>query len=97
MSSRSHGKSKKHHGSSLLSGGYSASESDLSSSSSGGSYRHSMDSQQRPVVSVEVLRCMRCARTVEATSTDDASASGMIRVGHNIYYCHRCAKLVGYT
>jgi hypothetical protein len=96
MPSHSSKKHKNHHGYLAQSGGsYSASESDLSSSSGASSYRHSMDSQ-RPVVSVEVLRCLRCARAVEATSTDDASASGMVRVGHNIYYCHRCAKLVGY-
>jgi hypothetical protein len=59
-----------------------------------GSYRHSMDSV--PVVQVSVLRCLRCARTEEATSTDDASALGMVRVGQGIYYCKRCAKLVGY-
>jgi len=55
-----------------------------------------MDVTQRPMVHVEVLRCMRCARAVEMVSTDDASASGMVRVGHGIYYCHRCAELVGY-
>ncbi len=95
-SSRSHRPSKKHYGGALSSGSYSASDSDLSSSSGQSGYRHSMDSGQRPVVQVEVLRCMRCARAVETTSTDDASSSGMVRVGHNIYYCHRCAKLVGY-
>jgi uncharacterized protein with PIN domain len=50
----------------------------------------------RPVVSVEVLRCLRCARSVETTSTDDVSSSGMVRIGTNIYYCDRCAKMVGY-
>lgn len=50
----------------------------------------------RPVASVEVLRCMRCARSVEATSTDDVSATGMVRIAHNLYYCERCAKMVGY-
>lgn len=49
-----------------------------------------------PVASVEVLRCMRCARSVEATSTDDASSMGMVRISHNLYYCERCAKMVGY-
>jgi uncharacterized protein with PIN domain len=55
-----------------------------------------MDASQRPVVSVEVLRCMRCQRAVEMTSTDDVGASGMVPVGTNIYYCKRCAKMVGY-
>lgn len=55
-----------------------------------------MDSAQRPVVSVQVLRCLRCARSVETTSTDDASAFGMVRIAHNLYYCQRCAQMVGY-
>ncbi|KAK9775608.1 hypothetical protein SCAR479_07714 [Seiridium cardinale] len=70
----------------------SSSDSDTSSSS----YRHSMDSVMRPVASVEVLRCLRCARSVETTSTDDPATQGMVRIGHNIYYCTRCAKMVGY-
>ncbi|KFH40986.1 hypothetical protein ACRE_083080 [Hapsidospora chrysogenum ATCC 11550] len=79
----------------------SSSDSDLSSSSAASSstatgYRHSMDTVQRPVASVEVLRCMRCARSAEATSTDDASSLGMVRIAHNLYYCERCAKMVGY-
>ncbi|TDZ21471.1 hypothetical protein Cob_v005577 [Colletotrichum orbiculare MAFF 240422] len=49
-----------------------------------------------PIASVEVLRCLRCARSVEATSTDDSSSTGMVRIAHNLYYCERCAKMVGY-
>lgn len=60
-------------------------------------YRRSMDtSAPRLVASVEILRCMRCARSVEATSTDDVSSTGMVRIAHNLYYCERCAKMVGY-
>jgi uncharacterized protein with PIN domain len=55
-----------------------------------------MDTIQQPVASVEILRCMRCARAVETTSTDDASSMGMVRIAHNLYYCERCAKIVGY-
>jgi hypothetical protein len=39
---------------------------------------------------------MRCARSVEATSTDDIRTMGMVRIAHNLYYCDRCAKMVGY-
>jgi hypothetical protein len=39
---------------------------------------------------------MRCARSVEATSTDDISSTGMVRISHGLYYCERCAKMVGY-
>ncbi|KAI2609059.1 uncharacterized protein GGS25DRAFT_522239 [Hypoxylon fragiforme] len=50
--------------------------------------RNSMDVQ--PVASVEVMRCLRCHRHVEATSTDDPASTGMIRVGFNLYYCQKC-------
>jgi hypothetical protein len=73
----------------------SSSNSDLSTSDYSG-YRHSIDSAARPIASVEVLRCMRCARSVEATSTDDLGTMGMVRISHNLYYCDRCAKMVGY-
>ncbi|KAI1375081.1 hypothetical protein F4677DRAFT_446592 [Hypoxylon crocopeplum] len=66
----------------------SSSESDLS-------IRFSMDVQ--PVASVEVMRCLRCHRHVEATSTDDPASTGMIRVGFNLYYCQKCATAVGYN
>jgi uncharacterized protein with PIN domain len=55
-----------------------------------------MDSIALPIASVEVLRCMRCARSVETTSTDDVTTMGMVRIAHNLYYCERCAKMVGY-
>ena len=75
----------------------SAYETKASGGAAGSAYRHSMDSAQRPSVSVQVLRCMRCARQAEALTTDDLSTVGMVQVGHGIFYCHRCAKLVGYT
>ncbi|KAK0626758.1 hypothetical protein B0T14DRAFT_422807 [Immersiella caudata] len=76
---------------------YSASDSDLSSgSSSRSSVRHSMDSSQRPPIQVTVIRCLRCARAEELTSTDDPTSLGMVQIGTNIYYCRRCAKMVGY-
>jgi hypothetical protein len=67
--------------------------------------RYSMD---QPQPRVEVMRCSRCAKCVETITTsrsgddyrrvsnDDATASGMVRFGHNLYYCDRCARLVGY-
>jgi hypothetical protein len=66
--------------------------------------RYSMDAAQPRV---EVMRCSRCAKSVETitsartddtrrVSSDDASASGMVRFGHNLYYCDRCARMVGY-
>jgi hypothetical protein len=64
-------------------------------------------SHQQSGATVEIMRCSRCAKTVEAisrrsndgmtrVSSTDASASGMVRFGHNLYYCDRCARMVGY-
>ncbi|KAK4240162.1 hypothetical protein C8A03DRAFT_42287 [Achaetomium macrosporum] len=77
-----------------------SSDSDLPSSnstSSGSSVRHSMDSTKRPTVQVTTIRCLRCARAEEITTTDDPTSSGMVQIGTNIYYCKRCAKMVGFT
>ncbi|KAI1151257.1 hypothetical protein F4825DRAFT_451665 [Nemania diffusa] len=71
-----------------------SSTSSASSTDSDTSYRLGMD--VRPVASVEVLRCLRCHRHVETTSTDDLASTGMIRVGFNLYYCTKCAAAVGY-
>ncbi|OAA55467.1 hypothetical protein ISF_07978 [Cordyceps fumosorosea ARSEF 2679] len=76
----------------------SACDSDSSSAtSSTTSAAFTMESAAHPpVASVQVLRCMRCARAVETTSTDDIATAGMVRISHNLYYCERCAKAVGY-
>ncbi|EGU73973.1 hypothetical protein FOXB_15515 [Fusarium oxysporum f. sp. conglutinans Fo5176] len=72
------------------------SNSDIAAeSASAVAYGLGMDSIQLPVASVEVLRCMRCACSVEATSTDDIGAMGMVRIAYNLYYCKRCAKITG--
>ncbi|KAI1491425.1 hypothetical protein F4809DRAFT_640380 [Biscogniauxia mediterranea] len=76
--------SQKHYSSSsstVSSSSYTSSDSDLS-------IRSSMDAPP-PVASVEVLRCLRCHRHVETTSTDDIASTGMIRVGFNLYYCQK--------
>jgi len=88
MASRSSRPSKTHYGSS------SSVSSSRSYSTTGSD--SSMDVISRPVASVEVLRCLRCARAVEITSTDDVRTTGMVRIGTNIYYCESCAKKVGY-
>ncbi|GAP90970.2 hypothetical protein SAMD00023353_5100960 [Rosellinia necatrix] len=71
-----------------------SSASPASSAASDSSYRLGVD--VRPVASVAVLRCLRCHRHVETTSTDDLASTGMIRVGFNLYYCTKCAAAVGY-
>jgi hypothetical protein len=43
-----------------------------------------------------ILRCLRCARFVEATSTDDVKSLGMLKIGYNLYYCEQYAKMVGF-
>lgn len=87
----------------------SSESSDSSTSTTSSSYdtRYSMDNSS-PAPRVEILRCSRCAKCVETitrgrvgddlrrVSTDDASANGMVRFGHNLYYCDRCARMVGY-
>ncbi|KAL2152346.1 hypothetical protein VTH82DRAFT_5530 [Thermothelomyces myriococcoides] len=85
--------------SSSSSSSYSSSDPDLPSSDMMNSttVRHSADSTSRPMVHVAVIRCLRCARAEEITSTDDPSLFGMVQIGTNIYYCNRCAKMVGYT
>ncbi|KAH6953710.1 hypothetical protein BKA56DRAFT_638343 [Ilyonectria sp. MPI-CAGE-AT-0026] len=88
--------SSQHYGSSSSSSSVSPDSDNASNSASAARYRHSMDSVQLPIASVEVLRCMRCARSVEVTSTDDVSTMGIVRIAHNLYYCERCAKMVGY-
>ncbi|KAL1872742.1 hypothetical protein Daus18300_004288 [Diaporthe australafricana] len=70
-------------------GSFSSSDSDVSASS----LRASME---RPVAAIEIIRCLRCARSVEMTTTDDASMYGMVRVGTGIYYCDRCARTTGF-
>ncbi|OBT55727.1 hypothetical protein VE04_04011 [Pseudogymnoascus sp. 24MN13] len=49
---------------------------------------------------VETMRCSRCAMSAETVShnghdvaADDARAGGMVKFGHNLYYCDRCAKI----
>lgn len=75
-------------------------------SSASSSSRASLERHYMP--KVEIMRCSRCAKSVETISTstdfglsrvntDDPSANGMVRFGHNLYYCERCAKIVGYT
>ncbi|KAJ4145892.1 hypothetical protein LMH87_004723 [Akanthomyces muscarius] len=71
-----------------------SSDSDSASATSSTSY--AMESAHPPSASVQVLRCMRCARAVETTTTDDIATAGMVRISHNLYYCERCAKTVGY-
>ncbi|OAF55353.1 hypothetical protein VC83_08246 [Pseudogymnoascus destructans] len=50
---------------------------------------------------VETMRCSRCAMSAETVSqngrdvsADDARAGGMVKFGHNLYYCDRCAKIL---
>ena len=85
----------------------SSSASSSSTSSLSSSPRYALERGQQETTTVEIMRCSRCAKTVEAigrkssdgtirVSSSDACASGMVRFGHNLYYCDRCARLVGY-
>ena len=56
---------------------------------------------------VELIRCSRCQRLLHSgldTATDHLAVSlldwstdgaGMVRFGYNLYYCARCASMVG--
>lgn len=56
---------------------------------------------------LELIRCSRCQRVLSfglepaqggasAAPLDASSAAGgMVRFGHNLYYCARCASMVG--
>lgn len=85
--------SKKSYDSSSSTSSYGSSYSSSSSDISASSVRASMD---LPVARPEVIRCMRCARSVEMTTTDLPDMYGMVTVGTGIYYCDRCARATGY-
>ncbi|KAJ6783999.1 hypothetical protein PWT90_11164 [Aphanocladium album] len=89
------GDSSASYGSASSSSSSTASDSDSASATSS-TNGFAMESAHPPVASVQVLRCMRCARAVETTTTDDLTTAGMVRISHNLYYCDRCAKMVGY-
>ena len=65
--------------------------------------QNSMDPTKYPITpgitSVKVLRCSRCVLSVEVISRNGcvfADEVGMVNFGHNLYYCNRCSKIVGY-
>ncbi|CAD6499624.1 BgTH12-03734 [Blumeria graminis f. sp. triticale] len=48
---------------------------------------------------VALLRCSRCVKSVETVSRGvriDETGTGMISYGMNLWYCERCARIVGY-
>lgn len=55
-----------------------------------------IDTSLRHDASVELLRYMRYAHSVDATFADGARAVGMVRISLNLHYCSWCAKTVGY-
>ncbi|CZT52846.1 uncharacterized protein RSE6_14228 [Rhynchosporium secalis] len=69
--------------------------------------RFPMDTCSQPAI--EILRCIRCAKCVKAIKrgsefdttdglrVDDVNACGMVRFGHNLFYCIYCARMVGYN
>ncbi|KAI9849652.1 MAG: hypothetical protein M1837_002777 [Sclerophora amabilis] len=58
-----------------------------------------------PAPMTEIMRCSRCQRSMSQSAGSDGNgallgdwstnASGMVRFGHNLYYCARCASMVG--
>ena len=44
---------------------------------------------------LNLARCSRCQRTL-STGSSSAPAQGVVRFGTNLYYCARCANMVGW-
>lgn len=61
-----------------------------------------MDQATSQYTSAQVLRCSQCRKAVEVianngqVSTENISASGMVKFGYNLYYCEKCSIGVGY-
>lgn len=52
----------------------------------------STSSSDSDTLASSLARCSRCHRSVST-----GSSSGIVSFGTNLYYCSRCASLVGYT
>lgn len=64
------------------------------SSTSNSSYTSSTGSRHNIFSSPETARCSRCHRT---PSIDiQTGKSNMVQYGLNLYYCSRCAAMVGF-
>ncbi|KAK4078053.1 hypothetical protein Purlil1_12074 [Purpureocillium lilacinum] len=48
------------------------------------------------VASMVLVRCLRCGKTQEMTSTDDVHLHGYVRIGYNLTYCTNCAEETGH-
>ena len=49
-----------------------------------------------PKVSVDIVRCSRCQRSL-TLDMSSPNLKGVVPFGMNSYYCNRCAKLVGFA
>ncbi|KAI6246189.1 hypothetical protein HI914_05220 [Erysiphe necator] len=47
---------------------------------------------------VELMRCSRCTKSVEVDPGTKCKEKeyGMVSFGYNLWYCERCARIVGY-
>lgn len=75
------------------------SSTSLHRSSSGDSHSSAGDSATEYV---QLIRCSRCQRYLSSGTFNrilsngwSTNGSGMVRFGHNLYYCARCASMVG--
>jgi hypothetical protein len=64
-------------------------------STSSDSTESSTSSDTDSITMESAVRCCRCHRSLSAGV--DATKSGFVSFGTNLYYCSRCASLVGYN
>jgi hypothetical protein len=54
----------------------------------------SVSSRSSSAGAAEHIRCVRCQRT--SSHVSDPAKAGMVAFGTNLFYCVRCAQIVGY-
>lgn len=57
----------------------------------------SSSSSSSPKVSLDIVRCSRCQRSLSIDPAAPVVNSGAVRFGLNSYYCSRCANVVGFV
>lgn len=50
-----------------------------------------------PKVSLDIVRCSRCQRSLSIDPSTSISNQAAVRFGLNSYYCSRCANVVGFV
>lgn len=56
----------------------------------------SSSGSSNPKLSIDIVRCSRCQRSLSIDPTIPASSANVVQFGLNSYYCSRCANMVGF-